>query len=64
VSTVQDRTNDPGFIAAMDQKDAAVAELLAHGVPLDSAVTVVHRIFSAGQDRGLYLGLRRIGARD
>ena len=58
--TVQDRISDPGFIAAMDQTEAAIAELHALGVPYDSARVLVQRVYSAGRDRGLYLGLRRL----
>jgi hypothetical protein len=57
--TVQDRTTDPGYTAAMDQKQAAIAELRALGVPVERAVAIVHRVYSAGRDRGLYLGVRR-----
>jgi hypothetical protein len=56
--TVQDRTDDPGFTAAMDQTEAAIAELRALGVPMERAVTIVQRVYSVGRDRGLYLGLR------
>jgi hypothetical protein len=58
VTTVQDRITDPGFTTAMDETEAAIAELRALGVPMDSAVTVVQRVYSSGRDRGLYLGLR------
>lgn len=56
--STEDRIADPGFTAAMDQKDAAVAELLAHGVPYATAMKVVNRVYDAGRERGLYLGLR------
>lgn len=58
MSTVQDRIADPGFTAAMDQTEAATRELLGLGVPYDQAVVIVQRVYSAGRDRGLYLGLR------
>jgi hypothetical protein len=58
VTTAQDRITDPGFTAAMDQTEAAIAELRALGVPMDRAFAVVHRVYSTGRDRGLYLGLR------
>lgn len=58
MSTVQDRIADPGFAAAMDQTEAAIAELRTLGVPYDRALVVVQRVYSAGRDRGLYLGLR------
>lgn len=60
MSTVQDRIADPGFTAAMGQTEAAIDELRALGVPYDQALTVVQRVYSAGRDRGLYLGLRRL----
>lgn len=56
----QDRIADPGFTAAMDQTEAAIAELRALGVPYATAMTVVNRAYSTGLDRGLYLGLRRM----
>jgi hypothetical protein len=59
--TVQDRTTDPGYTAATDQKQAAIAELRALGVPVERAVAIVHRVYSAGRDRGLYLGVRPAG---
>lgn len=54
----QDRATDPGFTAAMDQTEAAINELRSLGVPVDSAITLVQRVYSVGLDRGLYLGLR------
>jgi hypothetical protein len=56
--TQQDRIADPGFTAAMDQTEAAIAELRGLGVPMDRAIVLVQRVYSAGRDRGLYLGLR------
>lgn len=61
VMTAQDRIDDPGFTAAMDQMEAAIAELRALGVPVDSAITIVNRVYSAGRDRGLHCGLRMTG---
>lgn len=58
VMTSQDRISDPGFTAAMDQTEAAIAELKALGVPYDRALAIVQRAYSVGRDRGLYLGLR------
>lgn len=57
-----DRIADPGFTAAMDQTEAAIAELHGLGVPYERAVVLVQRVYSTGRDRGLYLGLRRITA--
>ena len=51
---------DPGFTATMDAKEAAIAELRALGVPAVVAITLVHRVYSTGRDRGLYLGLRKL----
>ena len=59
--TQQERTTDPGFTAAMDQKQAAIAELCALGVPMERAVAITQRLYSAGRDRGLYLALRPAG---
>lgn len=59
--TKQDRLADPGFTAAMNQTEAAIAELRALGVPYDRALAVVNRVYSAGRDRGLHLGLRNAG---
>lgn len=56
----QERIADPGFTAAMDQTEAAIAELRALGVPYGEAMKIVNRAYSAGRDRGLYLGLRRL----
>jgi hypothetical protein len=56
--TKQDRITDPGFTAAMDQTEAAIAELRSLGVPMDKAIVVVQRVYGAGRDRGLHLGLR------
>lgn len=58
----QERIADPGFAAAMNQKELAVAELRGLGVPEDAAIVLVQRVFTVGQDRGLHLGLRRLGA--
>lgn len=60
--TTQDRIADPGFTAAMDQTEAAIAELRALGVPYDRAMTIVNRVYDVGRDRGLYLGLRRVSS--
>lgn len=57
--SVQDRIADPGFVLATSAMEKAIADLRALGVPMDSAVAVVHRVYGAGRDRGLYLGLRR-----
>lgn len=59
MTTVQDRISDPGFTSAMSTADAAIAELIGAGVPMDRAVSIVQRVYSTGLDRGLYLGLRR-----
>lgn len=59
VQTRDERITDPGFAEAMSATDAAIAELRALGVPTDQAIVVVQRVYSAGRDRGLYLGLRR-----
>ncbi|MFH8805269.1 hypothetical protein ACH4F6_37970 [Streptomyces sp. NPDC017936] len=56
--TTADRIADPGFIAAMDQIEAATSELIGLGVPYDRAVATVQSVYSAGLDRGLHLGLR------
>jgi hypothetical protein len=58
--TKQDRITDPGFTAAMDQTEAAIAELRSLGVPMDRAIVLVQRVYSSGRDRGLYLGLRML----
>jgi hypothetical protein len=58
--TNQDRITDPGFTAAQDQKEAAIAELTGLGVPYDRALVIVQRTYSNGLDRGLYLGLRKL----
>ena len=58
MTTAQQRIADPGFTAAMDATEAAIAELRTLGVPYDQARTVVQRVYSTGRDRGLYLGLR------
>lgn len=60
--TNQDRITDPGFTAAQDQNEAAIAELLGLGVPEDRAIVIVRRTYSNGLDRGLYLGLRKLSA--
>lgn len=59
--TTQDRIADPGFTAAMNQAEAAIAELRALGVPYDRAMTIVNRVYSIGRDRGLHCGLRLAG---
>lgn len=58
VQTRGERLEDPGFTAAMDATQAAIAELRGLGVPMDQAIVVVQRVYSAGRDRGLHLGLR------
>lgn len=58
MSTTQTAAPDPGFTKAQAQRQAAVAELLGYGVPVDRATALVHRIFSAGRDRGLCLAMR------
>ena len=60
MTTVQDRISDPGFTSAMSATDAAIAELIGEGVSVDRAVVIVQRVYSAGRDRGLHLGLRRL----
>lgn len=62
VQTRNERIEDPGFTSAMDTTEAAIAELRALGVPADRAIVVVQRVYSAGRDRGLHLGLRNAGA--
>lgn len=62
VQTREQRITDPGFTEAMSATDAAIAELRALGVPMEKAVVVVQRVYGAGRDRGLYLGLRRPSA--
>ncbi|MGY5634208.1 hypothetical protein ACW7N6_38350 [Streptomyces sp. UC1A3] len=58
VQTRDERITDPGFTAAMDTTEAAIAELRDLGVPIDRAIVVVQRVYGAGRDRGLHLGLR------
>ncbi|WP_086559947.1 hypothetical protein [Streptomyces africanus] len=62
MTTAQDRISDPGFTSAMSATDAAIAELIGEGVSVDRAVVIVQRVYSAGRDRGLHLGLRRLTA--
>lgn len=59
--TTQDRIADPGFTAAMDQTEAAIAELRDLGVPYGRAMEIVNRVYSVGRDRGLHCGLRIAG---
>jgi hypothetical protein len=61
VQSRDERITDPGFTAAMDQTEAAIAELRSLGVPMDRAIVLVQRVYGAGRDRGLYLGLRMAG---
>lgn len=58
MTSIQNRIADPGFAAAMNAKEAAVAELRRLGVPEDQAITIVQRVYTTGCDRGLHLGLR------
>lgn len=57
----QQRIADPGFTAAMNQTEAAINELRALGVAYGEAMKIVNRVYDAGRDRGLYLGLRNSG---
>jgi hypothetical protein len=58
VQSRDERITDPGFATAMDTTEAAIAELRGLGVPMDKAIVVVQRVYGAGRDRGLHLGLR------
>lgn len=60
VQTRDERITDPGFTRAMDTTEAAIAELRGLGVPYDQAIVLVQRVYSAGRDRGLHLGLRML----
>ncbi|MFD8226872.1 hypothetical protein ACFV16_22175 [Streptomyces massasporeus] len=63
MTTVQNRDEriaDPGFTAAQDQNEAAIAELRSFGVPYDRAFVIVQRSYRNGLDRGLHLGLRKL----
>lgn len=42
----------------LDVTRAAIAELRRAGVSVDLAAELVHRVYSAGRDRGLYLAVR------
>lgn len=58
VQSQSERLEDPGFTAAMDATQAAIAELRGLGVPMDQATVIVQRVYGVGRDRGLHLGLR------
>lgn len=60
MQTRDERLGDPGFTRAMDATEAAIAELRGLGVPMEHAIVVVQRVYSAGRDRGLHLGLRML----
>lgn len=60
VQSPDERIVDPGFTRAMDTTETAIAELRGLGVPMDQAIVVVQRVYSAGRDRGLHLGLRML----
>lgn len=58
MTSIQNRIADPGFAAAMNAKEEAVAQLRRLGVPEDQAIAIVQRVYSTGCDRGLHLGMR------